>query len=247
MSLHISIAPEPVFEIAGIQVSNSLITSLIVTVILLGIAYWANVSTDERGTRKVPTVITIIVEIFHNFMHGILGEMTDTIFPIVFTYFMFIILGNWIELLPGVGTIGFWQETTEGNILTPLFRGPNADLSMTLAMAISSVAIVQYFGVKKLGVRAYFSKFINIKSPMHFVLGVLETVQEFSKIISFSFRLFGNIFAGEVLIAVITFLVPLFLPVPFIGLEVFIGFIQALVFSVLTAIFVAVAVEPQHI
>jgi len=230
--LHISVAAEPIVHIGGFAVTNSLFTTLFVSLILLFIAYWV------QSSKKVPTIIYMLTETFYNFVGGILGKFTDTLFPITFTFFLLIIIGNWIGLLPVVGPI------TINHV--PLFRGPNADLSTTLAFALVSVGVTQYFGIKALGAKNYLSKFINFKNPMNAVLGILETIQEFSKIISFSFRLFGNIFAGEVLLVVIGFLVPLFLPVPFLALEVFVGFIQALVFTVLTAIFISVATEPQQ-
>jgi F-type H+-transporting ATPase subunit a len=97
--------------------------------------------------------------------------------------------------------------------------------------------------VKALGIKAYISRFINFKNPINFFVGVLELVSEFAKVLSFSFRLFGNIFAGEVLLMVMVFLIPVVIPVPFLILEVFVGFIQALVFTMLTTIFVVVATE----
>lgn len=227
--LHISVAAEPIAHLGGLRITNSQFTTLFVTLILLLIALWV------ASSKKIPTIIYILTEAFYNFIHGILGKYTDSLFPVTFTFFLLIMIGNWIGLLPIVGPV------TINHV--PLFRGPNADLSTTLAFALVSVGLTQYFGVKALGFKGYFSKFINIKNPMGFVLGILETIQEFSKIVSFSFRLFGNIFAGEVLLVVITFLVPLVLPVPFLALEVFVGFIQALVFTVLTSIFISVAVE----
>lgn len=230
--LHISVAAEPIAHIGNLSITNSQFTTLFVTLILLLVALWV------ASSKRIPTIIYMLTEAFYNFIYGILGKHTDALFPIVFTFFLLIMIGNWIGLLPAVGPVKVND--------VPLFRGPNADLSTTLAFALVSVGLTQYFGVKTLGFKGYLSKFINIKNPMGFVLGILETVQEFSKIISFSFRLFGNIFAGEVLLVVITFLVPIILPVPFLALEVFVGFIQALVFTVLTAIFISVATEESH-
>ncbi len=230
--LHISVAAETIAHLGPLPITNSLFTTFFVSILILLIAVWVNYS------KKVPTVIIMITEAFYNFMYGILGKRTDNLFPILFTLFLFIIIGNWIGLLPVVGPITLHH--------TPVFRGPNADLSTTLALAFTSVGVTQFYGVRELGLKAYLSKFINFKNPMKFILGLLETVQEFSKIISFSFRLFGNIFAGEVLLVVIAFLVPVIMPIPFLALEVFVGFIQALVFTVLTSIFIVVATEPQH-
>jgi F-type H+-transporting ATPase subunit a len=119
-------------------------------------------------------------------------------------------------------------------------------LSTTLALALISVVATQYLSVKALGAGGYISKFINIRNPINAFVGILELISEFAKLLSFSFRLFGNIFAGEVLLLVISFLVPIILPIPFLGLEIFVGFIQALVFTMLTTIFIVVATEKHH-
>jgi len=124
----------------------------------------------------------------------------------------------------------------------PLFRSPTADLNTTLALAVIAVVYVQFVGIRNLGL-GYFKKFINFSSPIMFFVGILEIVSEISKIISFAFRLFGNIFAGEVLLAVISFLIPVVVSVPFIGLEIFVGFIQAFVFAILAVVFMSLAVQ----
>lgn len=128
-------------------------------------------------------------------------------------------------------------ETTEHEEkeLAPLFRAGTADLNMTLALGILSVGLTQYYGLKFLKL-SYLKKYINFSSPINFFVGILEIVLELAKIVSFAFRLFGNIFAGEVLLAVIGFLVAVIAPMPFYGLELFVGFIQALVFSMLSVV-----------
>lgn len=126
-----------------------------------------------------------------------------------------------------------------------LFRGANADLNMTLALAIISVVATQVLGVSYVGL-GYFKKFINLSDPISFFIGILEILAEFSKIISFAFRLFGNIFAGEVLISVITYLIPFFVPIPFIGFEIFVGALQAYVFAMLSLVFFNMATSEHH-
>jgi len=126
-----------------------------------------------------------------------------------------------------------------------LFRGANADLNMTLAIALISVAATQVYGVWFAGL-GYFKKFLNFSDPVSFFIGILEILAEISKIISFAFRLFGNIFAGEVLISVITFLIPVFIPIPFIGFEIFVGALQAYVFAMLSLVFFNMAASEHH-
>ena len=244
--LHISVAAEEIIHIMGFSVTNSLLTGVIVMLALILIAFKVNSQKPGLKVEKRKTlflVFEMIIEGFYNFFKNIAGEKTEKIFPLLLTFFLFILFGNWIGLLPGVGSIGFWEHTDHGEIFVPLFRGPNADLNTTLALALISVSITQYLSVKALGLKVYISRFINLKNPIKFFVGILELVSEFAKVLSFSFRLFGNIFAGEVLLMVMVFLVPLFIPIPFLALEIFVGFVQALVFTMLTTIFVVVATQ----
>lgn len=137
------------------------------------------------------------------------------------------------------------EEEEHHASVIPLFRGTTADLNTTIMLAVLSFLVIQFYGVKVLGF-GYLKKFINLHGPIDFFVGLLEVISEFSKIISFAFRLFGNIFAGEVLLVVIAFLIPVVASFPFLLLEVFVGFIQALVFAMLTAIFINVATTAHH-
>jgi F-type H+-transporting ATPase subunit a len=134
---------------------------------------------------------------------------------------------------------------SHGTKFVPLLRGSTADLNMTFAIAIIAVLSMQYFGFKFLGMH-YSSRFVNFKNPIMGFIGILEIISDTSKIISFAFRLFGNIFAGEVLLAVMAFLMPFIAPMPFLFLELFVGFIQAVVFSTLTSVFINVAVSHEE-
>lgn len=243
--LNISVAAEPVFHIGEFPVTNSLLTSLVVMVILLVIALKAYLG-SKNGTKKLPLWIRVVTEGVYNFLKQIAGDKTETLFPLLFTFFIFILLGNWIGLVPGVGTIGIWEHHGEEKILVPLLRSPNASLSITIALALISVITVQYLSIKALGAKKYLSKFFNFKNPINAFVGILELISEFSKILSFSFRLFGNVFAGEVLLMVMMFLIPVLVPVPFLMLEIFVGLIQALVFTMLTTIFIVVATAHDH-
>ena len=216
--------------------------------------------------------IEMVVEGLHGLAQSVAGKWTATFFPIVMTIFLIVIVSNWSGLLPGVGTIGWLEhphsteihgyvangivmtaepaEHGEGVVLVPFFRAPSTDLNFTLALALIAVFLSQYFGVKtqKLG---YFKKFFDFSGfkqgammgvIMVFV-GLLELIAEFARIISFSFRLFGNVFAGEVLLLVMAFLIPYIASLPFYGLELFVGFIQALVFMMLALVFFTLATQ----
>ncbi len=234
---HISLAAEIIARIGGFPISNALITTWLVMGILIVLSYLAT-----RNMQIVPggaqSIAEMLVGGLYDFFASVTGKHVAQVFPLVASLFLFILAANWVGLLPGVGTVGFFH----GEEFTPLLRGATADLNTTVALAIVAVLAIQYFGFKTAGLR-YSSRFLNFASPIFFVLGILEIVSEMSKILSFAFRLFGNIFAGEVLLAVMAFLMPFIVPLPFITMELFVGFIQALVFSMLTAVFLTVAVS----
>ncbi|RJR14645.1 ATP synthase F0 subunit A [Candidatus Microgenomates bacterium] len=299
MSPHISLSAETLTYVMGLPITNSLLTTWLVMLLLILMTYFVT-----RKITLIPgrmqSVVEILIDGLYSLFASIVGK--DNIrqfFPILGSIFIFVLFANWSGLIPGVGTIGFFHESEtkhafiqsanaseviaqeehveeavetellEGEAVletehetateevakaehggfTPLFRGPTADLNTTLALAIVAVVSFQYFGLKQLGF-GYVHKFLNFSNPIYFFLGLLEIVSEFAKIISFAFRLFGNVFAGEVLLTVIAFLMPIIAPLPFLGLELFVGMIQALVFSMLSAVFLNTAVsmhgESEH-
>lgn len=239
-AIHISITSEKLFTLWGtLPVTNSLLTTWVVMAVLLVFSLAAT-----RKIALVPgnlqSIAEMIVEGIHGLFEGVLHEKISKFFPFLATLFIFIVAMNWIGLLPGVGTIGMHLMQDGHEKFVPLFRPGTADLNTTLALAILAVVVIQVSGIKSLGLE-YISRFINFKTPLNFFVGLLELIGEFTKVISFGFRLFGNIFAGEVLLTVIAFLIPILVPIPFLGLELFVGFIQGLVFSMLTAAFLAQA------
>ncbi len=245
--IRIEIAAEKIFEIAGFPITNTLLMSWIVAAILALAGFFI-----YRRISLVPSflqnVLEIVVDKFLGVMEGLFGsrENAEKYFPIVATIFLFILLSNWLGILPGIGSIGLLEEHEGKTVFVPLFRSAASDLNFTLALAISAVALVNIFGIAALGISKHLSRFFNFRSPIGFFVGLLEFVSEFAKMISFAFRLFGNVFAGEVLLVITAFLVPLFIPVPFLMLEIFVGFIQALVFAMLTMVFISIAVAHNH-
>ena len=207
-----------------------------------------------KSLQKTPKRTQSFLEIIYGWMYDmtekIIGrkDVTKMVFPYIMTIFFFIIFSNWSGLLPGMSSIGI-NETIEGrNLLVPIFRAPTSDLNMVCAMAVITVVLIQVVGFKYAGFKAYSSKFINFKGPIEFYVGIIELISEFTRILSFSFRLFGNVFAGEVLISVIFYLtttlmpyIPV-LPLPFFFLEMFVGLVQAFIFCFLTMVFCAMAV-----
>lgn len=235
--LEISLAAEPIGNILGLPITNSLLATWF-TMAVLFIFAWAATRKMTLKPGGLQTVAELIVGGMYDFFKQVTGPHIAEFFPLVGSLLLFIITANWMGLLPGFGTVGFWH----GAEFTPLLRGATADLNMTVGLAITSVLAIQFYGFKILGFH-YRTRFINFESPIMFYVGILELVSETSKIISFAFRLFGNIFAGEVLLAVMAFLMPFIVPLPFLMMELFVGFIQALVFSMLTAVFLNVAVS----
>lgn len=244
---HISLAAEIVTRLAGFPISNALITTWLVMGMLIVLSYLSTRSmTIVPG--KLQSVVETLIGGLYDFFGTVTGKYVHDVFPLVATLFLFILAANWVGLLPGVGTVGFFhgEAMPAGRQeFTPLLRGATADLNTTIALALFAMIAIQYFGFKTAG-RHYGKRFLNFGNPIYFFLGILELVSELSKIVSFAFRLFGNIFAGEVLLAVMAFLMPFVVPLPFLTMELFVGFIQALVFSMLTAVFLSVAVSHRE-
>src|SRR3989344_6472134 len=250
--MHISLTAEQLGSIFGLPITNSLVLSLVTALLLVGGGFLV-----ARKLKWVPgkaqSTVELIVDSLLDFMAQILGDRKQAakFFPLTATIFLFILLNNWVGVLPGIGSIGFYEEVDHHEVFVPLFRAANADLNTTLALALIAVFAIQMYAVARLGFFAQLGKYINVThGPLHFFVGLLELVGEFARILSFSFRLFGNVFAGEVLLVIIMGLLPLaasFAALPFFLLEYFVGFIQALVFAMLTLVFLKVATaEVEH-
>lgn len=232
MEIHLS--AEEILRFQGFNVTNTLILAVVITLAFL---FFSKKITSHL--KLIPSrwqnLFEVFIEKIFDLMDSVLEnkEKTRKFFPLVATIFIFVIFSNWLGILPGLGSI--------------FLRAPSSDLNFTLAIAISAVIGIQIFSIISIGFIKYTKRFINFSSPINFFVGILELVSEAAKIISFSFRLFGNIFAGEVLLIVMYFLTPYILPLPFMVLEVFVGFIQALVFSMLTLVFLKIAtLETGH-
>ncbi|MAG45020.1 ATP synthase F0 subunit A [bacterium] len=242
--MEISLAAEPIFKIGSFIVTNALLTSWIVVAILCLFAWRINKKL-EKIPGKMQSVLEEVFEWVINMIKSLVHsrKKAKMLFPILITFFIFIMISNWFGLMPGIGPIGVWQEHNGEQVLVPLFRGTNADLNATLAWAIISVVAGHIFGIIFIGGIKYGKRYFNLKNPIMGFVGFLEIIGEFAKMVSFSFRLYGNIFAGEVLLIVIAVLVPYIAPLPFYFLEIFVGFIQALVFTMLSMVFYSIAVS----
>lgn len=240
MPPEISIAPERIFNIGFWPVTNSLLLSTFALVLLLcGVFLLRSRLKIIPGTFQ--GVFELASESLLGMMDSVLGErrISEKYFPVIISIFLFVLTSNWLGLFP------FGSITLNENHAVPLFRSPASDLNFTLAIAVIAILGVQLAGILGLGIKAHFHKFFTLKNPIFTFVGLLEFISEFIKIISFSFRLFGNVFAGEVLLGIVGFLVPYIVPLPFLFLEVFVGFIQAFIFSMLTLVFIAMAVKEE--
>ena len=251
-SQEITLFAEPIFHIGNFPITNSLLTSWVAVffIILLSLVI-------RKKTTKIPSIFQSIVE---TVVEGALNMMdlvtndrhkSRKVFPVVFTIFVFILVNNWLGLIPGIGSVSFNGQH--------LLRGGTADLNTTLALGLFAVIAANVFGVMSVGAWEYFNKFINIKAileipkkirkeptiilinPITFFVGLIEIISEVAKIASLSFRLFGNVFAGEVLLASIAAIMAWGLPLPFMFLEVIVGLIQALIFAILTLVYFTIA------
>lgn len=285
-----TLASETIAHIGSFPIRNSMIMGWLAMLVLITVA----LIIKKRGLKMVPrglqNLVEVIVEGLFDFFDTVVQDRKQTMkfFPVVATIFIFVLLSNWMGILPGVGSIGFYEKESEilaaenagsevkvvevkedeaaavestdskveagavsegeKEIFIPYFRSAYADVNMTFALALISVVLTQIYGFMSLGFFGYAGKFFKnpFKDPIGAGVGILELISEFSKMISFSFRLFGNIFAGEILLTVISFLAPYIAPLPFYGLEIFVGFVQALVFSLLTLVFMKMAVTSHH-
>lgn len=237
--VHISLKAEELFRIGSFPVTNAILMAVL-TSILLGVTTITLRRKIAQIPGKVQSFFEMLLEQVLGVMDQVLGDRrkSEKYLPLIATIFIFVVVSNWLGLVPGVGSIYYDGEYGTA----PLFRPAAADLNFTLMLGAITVLSVNIFGIVALGFRQHAGKFFTLKSPINSFVGVLEFMSEFSRIISFSFRLFGNVFAGEVLLTIVAFLVPYVVPLPFLFLEVFVGFIQAFVFAMLALVFVAIAI-----
>lgn len=238
--LTITLSAERLFSVFGVPITNSLIAYWLVILGLLVGAFFIGRSL-KMSPGKVQAGIEMFFEYVLKMIEDTLGSraLAERYFPLIATIFIFILAANWFEFLPLIGSI-----TVNG---VPLLHTPTTDLNVTVALAFISFFVIEISGIVTLGVLKYGSKFVNIHNGvMGFIVGLLEIVGNLVRIISFSFRLFGAIFAGEVLLLVIAHFLPYIASVPFMAFETFEGLLQAAVFAILTMAFIKIAISEQH-
>jgi len=257
---------EEVFHLFGFPITNSIIAAWLTIIVLVGISYAVT-----HRVKLIPGRLQCLLEFalgwLYDFCQEVAGEKYGRrFFPVVTTIFLFVIMNAWLSLLPGFGSI--LVTVAEGEPVH-LLRAANTDINMPLALALVSFVFVEYFGIRAHGGFGYLSKFINVgqffrsigqlfrgklraglsgmfTGVIDIFVGILEALSELVRIVSFTFRLFGNMTAGEILLLIAIFLVPWVLALPFYGLELLVGFVQALIFGGLTLVFLTLAIASHE-
>jgi F-type H+-transporting ATPase subunit a len=238
------IGPEILFSIAGFPIANTVVATIVTDIVIIALILIVNRAVALKP-GSVQNAVEAIVDYFRETTEEIAGERASFIYPWVLSFFLFILISNLLAQFPGFESIRF-QTLTSGHHGVSFLRATTSDLNFTLALAVISIVVTHYFSIKHTGIKAYLTRFITFKMfPILLFVGILEFVNEITKLISFSFRLFGNIFAGERVIATMYRLLPFGLPLPVIILEIMVALIQAIVFAMLTMAFMHIMTDSK--
>lgn len=240
-----SLVAESIFHIGSFPITNAILDTLFVDFVLLVL-----VVVLRKNLSLIPNlfqnIVEFVIKTFYDLTESIAQERAKKIFPFFMSFFIFILIANWSELIPGFSSVGVFHFKDHEKELIPFFRSATSDLNTTLALAIISVFATHILSIRTLGLKEYLSRFFSL-NPINLFVGLLEIVSEFTKIVSLSFRLFGNIFAGAVLLTVISGFFALIAPLPFLLLEIIVGLVQALIFAMLTMAFMSILTMPHNL
>lgn len=273
VSHEITLYAEQVGHIGSFPITNALLTSWVVVGIILILSLVIRFSV-KKVPGKLQSVFELLLDAAYDLCDQVTGsrKITTKVFPIAISIFFFVLLNNWLGILPfgGFGLIETSQQIgVDGAVQShsaflPFLRSGTADINTTIALAIIAVIGSNIFGIISIGAWKTFNKYVNLKAlggmvtkvkkdpmvlltaPITFFVGALELVGEVAKIASLSFRLFGNVFAGEVLLGAMAAIFAYVLPVPFLFLEIFVGLIQALIISMLTVVYFTIAQQDHE-
>ena len=246
---------EPVYYFKNLPITNALLTSWVTVIVIIFIAILIRSKLKEIP-GKIQGFFEVVVEGGLSLCDQVTNNraLSERIFPIAISVFFFILVNNWFGILP-LGGFGIIEKGEHGLSFIPFLRGGTADINTTLALSIMAVLGANIFGIFSIGIWKTFNKYVNLKAigeigkkvrkdptivlvaPITFFVGLIEIVGEFAKVASLSFRLFGNVFAGEVLLVSMAALVGYLVPIPFLFLEILVGVIQALIFSILLVVY----------
>lgn len=257
----IKIAPDTIFQIFGFQVTNTLLGTIVAGIILI-LVFVLGTRKQQLVPHGMQNAIEALVVFLLGLINGVVGgdkARARKFFPLVASFFFFILVANLIDVLPGVDTIGqidakaiaeqhltgqpvlgFLLFGDISNQIIPWIRPATTDLNLNLAMAVIAIVTAQTFGFATLGPKQHLSKYFNFRGPIDFFVGFLELIGEFTRIVSLAFRLFGNVFAGSAVLAVFAFLLPVVADLIFVPFEIFVAAVQALIFALLTLIFLQI-------
>jgi F-type H+-transporting ATPase subunit a len=284
---HVSVAAEPVFYFgsdgagmgwghAGDFIINNSMVMAVIVVLFLIIFSWFTTRNMQLVPSGLQNFMEMVIDALYNTFGAVDRRYIARFWPLVGTVFFYVLVSNWLALVPGVLSIGYYHDpyaeearivpnllawtssdvvsdaaavpvaAEEGEpLLVPFLRSPSADLNNTLMLAVVAFFYVQFWGFRELG-GSYAYKFFPYKEgALGIFVGIVELISELARVVSFAFRLFGNIFAGEVILLVMAFLLPA-LQLPFMGFELFVGFIQAFVFAILIMVFASLATQSHH-
>lgn len=241
-TIAVSIQAETLFTIGPLAITNSMIGAILASAILLAAAWYF-----VRRSRLVPSAMQSLIEFPIEWMTAIVRESGGSRWrgfaALTTALFLLILVANWLSIFPGVGTIGFVEETADGTKeFIPFIRPASADLNFTLGLTLVSFVTFVAWGIRINGIRGYLKELRGEPPWMAPLMMPIHIISDLSRLISLSMRLFGNVFAGDILLATMLALVPLFVPVVFMGLELIFGFIQALVFALLTMTYIILAI-----
>ncbi|HEV2339379.1 MAG TPA: F0F1 ATP synthase subunit A [Patescibacteria group bacterium] len=233
-------AGQTLTTIGSFPLTNTFLTTLLTDGIII-----AGIVALHKHVKKIPgffqNMIEFVVDGLYGLTETVAGNNTKKIFPWFMGFFVFILVANWLSLFPGFETIGF----TKNGTFIPFLKGATSDINLTLGLALVSAIATHVLAIRTIGIGEYLSRYFSL-NPIFLFVGLLELVSEVTKIISLSFRLFGNIMAGEVVLTTVSKMFAFILPLPFISLEIIVGLVQALVFSILTMTFMSILMTPHH-
>ncbi len=242
--IHVAISAEELFRIGPLSFTNSMVGALLATVVLL-FAAWYITRRSSLVPGRLQSALELPVELLTGIVAGSSSRWRGYV-GLVLGFFLMILVANWIGLLPGVGTIGIKHIEDGHEAIIPIVRPASADLNFTLGLAIVAFIMFVYWGIKANGPRGYLKELLGEPLYMAPLMFPINLISEFSRLISLSMRLFGNVFAGEVLLATMIALAPILIPAVFLGLELLFGFVQALVFALLAMTYIGTAIAEHH-
>jgi F-type H+-transporting ATPase subunit a len=267
---NVKLPAEVIGQVGSFSITNTLIAAWLTIVVLAVLFYFAT-----RRMKLVPgrlqALAEVVAEGLLNFVESVAGkEHSRLLFPGIATIFLYVITNAFMALLPIFGTIGLYEHGHGNEVeFVPFLRAANTDINLPLAISVASFILVETWGMRVVGFFHYTGEFINVRqflqglkqlvtgrlreAPLNIMfgfislfVGILEIFSHLTRMLSFTFRLFGNMTAGEILVLVSCFLIPMIFTIPFYGLELLIGLIQALIFSGLTLVFGTVAISSAH-